>query len=37
MTVSETAQTLEASESLVERDWRAAKAWLATRIRPPKE
>lgn len=34
MTVSETARTLGASESLVERDWKAAKAWLAARIRP---
>ena len=34
MTVSETAGTLSASESLVERDWKAAKAWLAARIRP---
>ena len=34
MTVSETAGTLGASESLVERDWKAAKAWLAARIRP---
>jgi len=34
MTVSETAGTLGASESLVARDWKAAKAWLAARIRP---
>jgi RNA polymerase sigma factor (TIGR02999 family) len=37
MTIPEAAETLDASRSLVERDWKAAKAWLATRIRPPKE
>lgn len=37
MTIAEVAETLAVSESLVERDWRAAKAWLATRIRPGKE
>jgi len=37
MTVSEVANGLGVSESVVERDWRAAKAWLATRIRPDKE
>jgi len=30
--VSETAEILEVSESTVERDWRAARAWLATRL-----
>jgi RNA polymerase sigma factor (TIGR02999 family) len=30
--VSETAQVLGVSESTVERDWRAARAWLATRL-----
>jgi RNA polymerase sigma factor (TIGR02999 family) len=37
MTVSELAETLDVSESLIERDWRAARAWLAARIRPAKE
>jgi RNA polymerase sigma factor (TIGR02999 family) len=37
LTIPETARMLEASESLVGRDWKAAKAWLATRIRPVKE
>ncbi|HTP34425.1 MAG TPA: ECF-type sigma factor [Candidatus Acidoferrales bacterium] len=32
--VSETAEVLGVSESAMERDWRAAKAWLAGRIRP---
>ena len=32
MEVSETAEALEISESTVERDWRAARAWLATRL-----
>ena len=34
MTVAEVATNLNVSASLVERDWRAARAWLATRIRP---
>jgi RNA polymerase sigma factor (TIGR02999 family) len=34
MSVAETASVLSASESLVERDWRAAKAWLAVEMRP---
>ena len=34
MSVTETAHELNISESAVERDWRVAKAWLATRIRP---
>jgi RNA polymerase sigma factor (TIGR02999 family) len=37
MTVMELAETLEVSESLIERDWRAARAWLAARIHPAKE
>jgi DNA-directed RNA polymerase specialized sigma24 family protein len=32
--VAETAELLGVSESAMERDWRAAKAWLAGRIRP---
>jgi RNA polymerase sigma factor (TIGR02999 family) len=32
--ISETAALLGVSESAMERDWRAAKAWLAGRIRP---
>lgn len=34
LSVTETAALLGVSASAVERDWRAAKAWLATRIRP---
>jgi RNA polymerase sigma factor (TIGR02999 family) len=34
LSVSETAAVLGVSESAIERDWRAAKAWLASRIRP---
>src|SRR5947209_9749496 len=34
LTVAETAGVLGVSESVVERDWRAAKAWLASRICP---
>jgi RNA polymerase sigma factor (TIGR02999 family) len=37
LSVSETAALLGISESVVERDWRAAKAWLLTTIRPKKE
>jgi len=33
--VAETAALLDMSDSAVERDWRAAKAWLSSRIRPP--
>lgn len=33
LNVSETAELLGVSESAIERDWRAAKAWLAGRIR----
>jgi RNA polymerase sigma factor (TIGR02999 family) len=32
--VSETAELLGVSESAMERDWRAAKAWLVGRMRP---
>jgi RNA polymerase sigma factor (TIGR02999 family) len=34
LTVAEVAETLGMSESAVERDWRVARAWLASRIRP---
>lgn len=34
MGVSEAAELLGVSESAMERDWRAAKAWLAGRMRP---
>ena len=34
LSVAETAVEMQVSESVVERDWRVAKAWLATRIRP---
>lgn len=34
LNVAETAEFLGVSASAVERDWRAARAWLATRIRP---
>jgi RNA polymerase sigma factor (TIGR02999 family) len=37
LTVSETAAMLQVSESVVERDWRAAKAWLVSTIHPGKE
>jgi RNA polymerase sigma factor (TIGR02999 family) len=37
LNVAETAASLGVSESAVERDWRAAKAWLASRIRPDEE
>ncbi|HTU45609.1 MAG TPA: ECF-type sigma factor [Bryobacteraceae bacterium] len=36
MNVSETAEAMGVSESVVERDWKVAKAWLAVRIRPNK-
>jgi RNA polymerase sigma factor (TIGR02999 family) len=32
--VAETALLLEVSEATIERDWRAAKAWLALQLRP---
>ncbi|MGA2136683.1 MAG: ECF-type sigma factor [Bryobacteraceae bacterium] len=35
MSVAETAEALGVSESVVERDWRAAKAWLTSKHRPP--
>lgn len=34
LNVNETAALLGVSESAIERDWRAAKAWLASKIRP---
>jgi RNA polymerase sigma factor (TIGR02999 family) len=34
LNVAETAELLSVSESSIERDWRAAKAWLASAIRP---
>jgi RNA polymerase sigma factor (sigma-70 family) len=37
LSVAETAAELGVSESSVERDWRAAKAWLASKIRPEKD
>ncbi len=37
LNVAETAALLGVSESVVERDWRAAKAWLAGKMRPDKE
>jgi RNA polymerase sigma factor (TIGR02999 family) len=37
LSVGETAVVLGVSESCLERDWRAARAWLAGRIRPVKE
>lgn len=37
LSVAETAAVLGLSESAIERDWRAAKAWMAGRIRPQKE
>ncbi len=37
LNVAETAAALGVSESSVERDWRAARAWLAAKIRSPKE
>jgi len=37
LSVSETAALLQVSESVVERDWRAAKAWLGSGIQPGKE
>jgi RNA polymerase sigma factor (TIGR02999 family) len=37
LNVAETAELLGVSESVIERDWRATKAWLAGRIRPVTE
>lgn len=37
LSVAETADLLGVSESAIERDWRAAKAWLATQIRSDTE
>jgi RNA polymerase sigma factor (TIGR02999 family) len=33
--VAETAALLDVSEATIHRDWRAVKAWLATRLREP--
>jgi len=37
LNVAEAASLLGVSESVIERDWRAAKAWLATTLRPTLE
>lgn len=37
MNVAETAALMGVSESVIERDWRAARAWLAGKIRAGKE
>jgi len=37
LNVAEAASLLGVSESVIERDWRAAKAWLASTIRPATE
>jgi RNA polymerase sigma factor (TIGR02999 family) len=37
LSMAEIATELRVSESVIDRDWRAAKAWLAGRIRPAKE
>jgi len=37
LTAAEISEQLGVSESVIDRDWRAAKAWLAGRIRPGKE
>ena len=37
LNVSEAASLLHVSESVIERDWRAAKAWLASTLRPAAE
>lgn len=37
LSVTETAELLGVSESAMERDWRAAKAWLAGKIRPDRD
>jgi RNA polymerase sigma-70 factor, ECF subfamily len=37
LSVPETAELLEISESAVERDWRSAKAWLASTMQPAQE
>src|SRR5271170_7100177 len=37
LSVTETAAVLGVSESAIERDWRAAKAWLASKIRPTQD
>jgi DNA-directed RNA polymerase specialized sigma subunit len=37
LNVTEAASLLGVSESVIERDWRVAKAWLAGTIRPGAE
>jgi RNA polymerase sigma factor (TIGR02999 family) len=37
LTAAEISEQLGVSESVIDRDWRAARAWLASRIRPQKE
>jgi RNA polymerase sigma factor (TIGR02999 family) len=37
LNVAETAEVLGVSESAIERDWRAARAWLASTLRPSLE
>jgi len=37
LTAAEISEQLGVSESVIDRDWRAARAWLAGRIRPQKE
>ena len=37
LNVAETAGLLGVSESAIERDWRAARAWLNSKIRPDME
>ncbi len=37
LNVCETAELLQVSESVIERDWRAAKAWLVSVIQTRKE
>jgi RNA polymerase sigma factor (TIGR02999 family) len=36
LNAAEIAAELGVSESVIDRDWRAAKAWLAGKLRPPK-
>jgi RNA polymerase sigma factor (TIGR02999 family) len=35
LSVAETAELMQLSEATVLRDWRAARAWLASELRPP--
>ena len=37
LSVAESAELLQVSESVIERDWRTARAWLGSRIRSAKE